>query len=258
VAGAAVLGAFVAGCSRGDPSAVPAADGRAPREVELGEQEWLACTDPHRMQEFLQGRASDRKLRLFAVACCRSVWPLLSDPASRTAVEVAERFADGAASQREMDEAGDAAGDAPWPAIRAGNPYAECVAHAAIWATATDAGTAAEVASGFARGCNQDNRRPDGTCIATHPEEERRQALLLRDIMGNPFRPARVEPAWRSAQVLALARSIYDGHAFARMPELATALETAGCGDQAVLTHCRGPGPHARGCWVLDLLLGKA
>jgi hypothetical protein len=257
VAGAGILGALLTGCSRSIPSSTLEGDQRTPEEAKMGEQEWLACTDPQKMLDFLLGQVSDRKLRLFAVACCRSVWHLLNGPSARNGVEVAERFADGAASLQEMAAAGDAAGDAPWPAIRAGNPYAECVAHAAIWATATDATTAAHVASRFARGCDQDKKRPDGTAIATHPEEERRQTHLLRDIVGNPFRSVRINPAWRSAEVLALAQGIYDERAFAKMPELATELEKVDCSDAVLLTHCRDRGPHARGCWVLDLLLGK-
>jgi hypothetical protein len=84
------------------------------------------------------------------------------------------------------------------------------------------------------------------------------QAALLRDIFGNPFRPAALDPAWRTGTVLALARGIYEDRAFDRMPILADALQDAGCTDEDVLGHCRGPGPHVRGCWVVDLVLGKS
>jgi hypothetical protein len=80
---------------------------------------------------------------------------------------------------------------------------------------------------------------------------------LIRDIFGNPLHPTAVDPTWLTTNVVALAQAIYDERAFERMPILADALEDAGCTNDVVLAHCRGPGPHARGCWVVDLLLGK-
>jgi hypothetical protein len=88
--------------------------------------------------------------------------------------------------------------------------------------------------------------------------EQRYQADLLRDIFGNPFRPVAVDPAWRTSAVVALATGIYDERAFDRMPILADALEDAGCDNDDILDHCRGPNPHVRGCWVVDLPLGKS
>jgi len=91
------------------------------------------------------------------------------------------------------------------------------------------------------------------------PESERAaQAILLRDIFGNPFHPVAFDPAWRTEAVVGLARGAYEDRAFDRLPVLADALEDAGCADAAVLAHCRGPGPHVRGCWVVDLVLGKS
>src|SRR5215471_14910045 len=76
----------------------------------MTEQEWLACTHPTPMLEFVRDKATDRKLRLFAVACCRRIWRVLTDERSRKAVEAAEQFADGLLGEREMWEAGWAAG----------------------------------------------------------------------------------------------------------------------------------------------------
>jgi hypothetical protein len=87
------------------------------------------------------------------------------------------------------------------------------------------------------------------------------QCALLRDVAGNPFRPARVDPswlAWHEATVPRLAQVIYGEHAFDRLPILADALEEAGCADGWLLDHLRGKGPHARGCWAVDLLTGRA
>ena len=80
----------------------------------------------------------------------------------------------------------------------------------------------------------------------------------LRDIFGNPFRPVAVDPTWLTSTAVALARGIYDDRAFDRLPILADALQDAGCENADVLDHCRGPGPHVRGCWVVDLVLGKS
>src|SRR5215204_5135144 len=81
---------------------------------------------------------------------------------------------------------------------------------------------------------------------------------LPRDLCGNPFRPVSPDPGWRTSTVLSLAQGVYRDRAFDRMPVLADALEDAGCSEEAILAHCRRwPGPHARGCWVIDLLLGK-
>lgn len=84
------------------------------------------------------------------------------------------------------------------------------------------------------------------------------QAGLLRELFGNPFRPESFDPSWRTPEVVALAGTIYEGRAFDRLPVLADALEHAGCTDPEVLRHCRGGGPHVRGCWVLDLAVAKA
>jgi hypothetical protein len=88
-----------------------------------------------------------------------------------------------------------------------------------------------------------------------------RLCALLRDIFGLlPYRPVALDRTWltwRDGTISKLAQAIYDERAFDRLPILADALVDAGCTDEAILGHCRGPGPHIRGCWVVDLLLGK-
>ncbi len=93
--------------------------------------------------------------------------------------------------------------------------------------------------------------------IEARRTEEIGQAHLIRDIFGNPFRPAVIDPAWLSSNAVALARTIYEERAFDRMPELADGLDAAGCHDAEILGHCRQAGPHVRGCWVVDLILGQ-
>jgi hypothetical protein len=94
--------------------------------------------------------------------------------------------------------------------------------------------------------------------VADFVAEHQEQVRLLHDITGNPFRPVAVDPAWLTSTVVSLAEGIYAERAFDRLPILADALQDAGCDSADILDHCRGPGPHARGCWVLDLLLGKS
>src|SRR5262249_12788383 len=95
---------------------------------------------------------------------------------------------------------------------------------------------------------------------AAHSEDESPEFVhthLLRDIVGNPFRPVAVDSRWQPSTVLALAGGIYEDRAFDRLPILADALQDAGCENPDILTHLRDDGPHVRGCWALDLILGK-
>jgi hypothetical protein len=99
---------------------------------------------------------------------------------------------------------------------------------------------------------------------AGHAAETQAQVLLAREVFANPFRPVRFEHAWRSPAALTVAQAAYDERILppgeldpARLAVLADALEEAGCTDAPILAHLRGPGPHVRGCWALDLILGK-
>jgi hypothetical protein len=94
--------------------------------------------------------------------------------------------------------------------------------------------------------------------IGSGESEQAALVALIRDIFGNPFRPP-VEffPEWRTDTVIAIARTMYASRDFSGMPILADALQDAGCDSEDILTHCRGGGPHVRGCWVVDLVLEK-
>jgi hypothetical protein len=92
---------------------------------------------------------------------------------------------------------------------------------------------------------------------AARDAEQVAQGELLQDILGPASRPA-IDPRWLTSTVVTLARTIYDDRAFDRLPVLADALEEAGCDDPDILSHCRGGGHHVRGCWVVDLVLGKS
>jgi hypothetical protein len=214
----------------------------------MTEAEWLTSTDPESMLSYhLRGVTSDRRLRLFAVACCRRIWHLFSDPRSRTAVEVAEKYADGSATEVELDRAYEEADGAHKAAFAAKGKGAACLEWAAQFAADRVAFFAARRASGFARRWTENGGAA--------------QADLLREMVMNEFRPVTVDPlwlAWNDAAIPRLAGGIYHDRAFDRLPVLADALEDAGCDNADMLAHCRGPGPHVRGCWVVDLLLGKS
>jgi hypothetical protein len=208
----------------------------------MTEAEWLTWKHPARLLEHLRGEAGKRKLRLFACACCRRVIQLMPDPRSHRALDVAERVADGSAGAAEWERASASLRD---------------VEHDhASWALTFDAFIAAERGAAFTAHAAQAATRP-----ALRPEarraEEAVQADLVRDIFGNPFRREAPGPNWLTSDVQALARGIYESRDFSAMPILADALQDADCDSEDVLAHCRGPGPHVRGCWVVDLLLGK-
>jgi hypothetical protein len=144
------------------------------------ELEWLACTDPTPMLEFLDRKPGDRKLLLWAIGCSERISALHRDRSRYDAPAMQKRLA----------------------------------------------------------------------------EEPAAQSTLLRCIFGNPFRPVTFDPAWIIPNVTTLAHIIYKQRAFDRMPDLADSLELAGCMNEDILSHCR-VGNHVRGCWVVDLALGK-
>ena len=208
----------------------------------LNESDWLAAGDPPAMLRFVRRRATDRKLRLFACACCRRVWDTLPDHECRAAVVAAERFADLEATRAEMAAA--AARVTTWRPWQI--PYR---AAAAAWHAAADipAGDAAHYAAYHSAEADE------------APHEAVRLALggLLKDVFGNPFRPVAFDPRWRSDPAVALASGMYSDRAFDCLPILADALEEAGCDHSDLLAHCRDYGPHVRGCWVIDQVLGR-
>jgi hypothetical protein len=216
----------------------------------MTEADWLTATDPTPMLEYVRGKASERKLRLLGVAIARAGWDQLEDDRSRRAVEMAEAFADGLVGTSALEAVVSDAWDVRDELWDAGPD----VHDVQLWLAQTAAFVAAvyEWRNSFSRpGPWGYDDYPFGRPAPTHCD-------LLRDIFGNPFRPVALDPAWRTEAVVGLASGIYADRAFDRLPVLADALEDAGCADADMLSHCRGPGPHVRGCWVVDLLLGKS
>jgi hypothetical protein len=227
----------------------------------MTEEDWLACTDPDKMLEFLGDKSSVRKLRLFTVACARLIWEKITWEFLRKAVETAERYADGWASVEELDKT------EMFGIVTPGHRHYH---EAHEWLL--DA---------------SEHFETYGACLATTYSSRNLKVLLrmygwragtrltgpyqpslLRDICGSlPFRPVSLNPSWltwKDGTIPKLAQTIYEdrelptGHLdLDRLAILSDALEDAGCNNPDILGHCRGPGPHVRGCWVVDLILGK-
>jgi hypothetical protein len=188
----------------------------------MDETEWLACTDAWAMIQWLATRGSDRKLRV-------------TDRKIRLHLCACFRRAWDTLDEGRRNE------------VRVMERFADGQA------TAEELRAAVVVdppGPGF-----------HGRPVVPNPWDNDPGCVLLRDMVGPlPFRPVTIDPKWLSwnyGTIPAIARRIYDERAFHDLPILADALEDAGCTDQGILSHCRGDGPHARGCWVVDLILGR-
>jgi len=262
----------------------------------MTEAEWLAYTHPGPMLEFLKGKASNRKLRLFAVGCCRRIWHLLVDEKSQMAVEVSERFADGIATSEQMSVAHAEAeavctrateqcdavvlssgllfteeneGEIPylfpaeWSQLFSTSSagYVTCKDHldSAMFSSEStaDAISAAACATSVDSSTSRPRNSGEGVWRRIEAAERASQSDMLRDIFSNPFLPITLDPTWLNPKLKTLAQAIYDERAYGGMPVLADALEEAGCTNADILNHCRQPETHVRGCWVVDLILGK-
>ncbi|OAI50769.1 hypothetical protein AYO44_17525 [Planctomycetaceae bacterium SCGC AG-212-F19] len=207
----------------------------------MTEADWLACTDPQKMLEFLRGKASDRKLRLFAVACCREFVNFPSHGLDPKPIELGERCADGLATDADRTAAFESI------QMQKENAVFEQQFERAAWLLAIQSMVFTNIWDGI-------GYTPGWSTPAWHYPKK---CHLLRDIFVSLFHAVTIERLWLTSNVVALAETIYDERAFERMPILADALEDAGCTNAEVLNHCRSGGEHVRGCWVVDLVLGK-
>jgi hypothetical protein len=222
----------------------------------MTEPEWLAATDILRLlSESYARESSIRKWRMFAISCCRSVWAHLSEWARQSLV-ILENVAGGELPDSARAERSKTA------------PQPQSYADRAVWKAIRPG----KEARAFAR---YDIPRHILSAAGPHDGDPGREAVrkiladAARDIFGNPFRTSRLtfDPAWRSgndAASLILAQSAYNEHSLpageldpARLAVLSDALEESSCTDDEILGHLRSPGPHVRGCWALDLVLGK-
>lgn len=231
----------------------------------MTEQEWLtAATEPWKMIDFARGAARQRKFRLFTCACCRQVLNPFAPVLAERAVSVAEAFADGGISAAALSQVIEAVAVASLAARDAdganGTGYLSYLLGACRLACELDneaqAAQNATLAAARAAGdvpwhATEEVQPPE------YAAELASQTDLMRDIFGNPFQSVGIELEWLTETVLALARQMYEAREFSAMSILADALQDAGCDDEDILGHCRLPREHARGCWVVDLLLGK-
>lgn len=238
----------------------------------MTEAEWLTCTTPTEMFAVLGERLTERTCRLFGCCCCQGIRSLLTDERSQRALEVAERFADGNADKDELEEARRNARAAiryvaglSYPssydrrvAKRSAEAAAELVGKSVRKVVVSISNAVLEASSEAA---GQEGSRSGAYAMfrSTKLQTDRAwHSQLIREIFGNPFRPVTLEPSWLTSTVVSLARQIYESRDFSAMPILADALQDAGCDNENILNHCRGGSGHVRGCFVVDLLLGKS
>jgi hypothetical protein len=203
----------------------------------MAEDDWLSTTNPGAMLTFLVNKTTNRKLRLFACGCSWLWWKSLGD-SHRTILAIGERYADGLASSEEIEH-GRRLARQSGPAL------------AAMMLVVIE-----DIVRAILPAFNHE--------YDLRVEDRRKYCNLLQEIVGNPFCPLSLEPSWQTPTVRALAQAAYDRASSLtgtietdRLSVLADALEDAGCADPVILEHLRGPGPHYRGCFVIDAILNK-
>lgn len=207
----------------------------------MTEAEWLAGDDPLQMLAYMDADPAERRPLLLLGACLRRVWDVLP-VTCRDWAEKTEAVAEGSLDLLALNE--------EWEEVEM------------FLATHDDVGRCYAVVNIAAAAWHVRLEYEEGD--HSWRAERKEQAGLVRDLFGSPFRPVRLAPAFRTTSIQSLAQAAYDerqlpsGHLDpARLAVLSDALEEAGCTDGAILTHLRSPGPHVRGCWALDLALGK-
>ncbi len=200
----------------------------------MTEAEWMACAEPRLLLDYHRMKKAPRRLRLLAAACVRLTVTADAPALASQVIDVVERHADGLALRAEFL----AARKAVRNAIKDGTEAPSVLALRNLTndemegMTVTISNLSARIGSS---GCG-----------------------LIRCVFGNPFRPVAFSPSWRTDTAVALAQQMYESREFGTMPILADALQDAGCDSEDILTHCRDANqPHVRGCWVVDLVLGK-
>jgi hypothetical protein len=235
----------------------------------MTEDEWHNGVDTHRMLSHVKRQhrdaldrmqrrleraaveAMDRRIQLFLVACCRRIQHLFTCEWQRFALDMAEEYTPVTEGPYRRDLV--SLSEQFREQLESVDPEVHLAVHTAVLphelSEATDH-LLRRVSGLLGQGKHLQARK-------NNPMAEVEYAEFLRDIFGNPFRPVVFDSAWRTSAAVAVASQMYDSRDFTAMPILADALQDAGCENADILTHCRGPGPHARGCWVVDHILGK-
>ena len=233
-------------------------------------KEWDRARKIAKMLAVLQVASNDRKIRLFAIACCRQVPEWSDDKRILRALGAAEQFANGELTEDELRKqfvVVHRAHNALLNSVRGLNTKKKraeslillsCMS-LLIPSPPREKPTAEiqSVVGGLIGDFDDEAEAALGAAVVT-----RFQILfpqLLRDIFGNPFRSVAFSSERRTDTAITLASQMYESREFSAMPILADALQDAGCTNEDILSHCRDPKQvHVRGCWVVDLVLGKA
>ena len=214
----------------------------------MGPKDWECCTQVDVMLKALDRKEHRRRWVLFNCACCRRVWGRVPEGACREYVEAAERYALGTGLKKDL-------------APLRGRVH-EAFNNSLRWPDRASAAQAAMMVTNTTRFCAWKAASAAGEKgRVAHRRERHAQADLLREVMGNLYRAVAVEPAWltwNGGAVPKMAQAVLAEARFSDLPILADALQEAGCEEAELLGHLRGPGPHVRGCWAVDLLLGKS
>jgi hypothetical protein len=236
------------------------------RTIDRPLERWQRSKNPWTLAQLVKQRGVEgkRKFRLVVVACCRRAWRKLKTE-QRRALEVVERYADGNARYTEMRLA---VQGMRIPGYRS-QPLLVEAARRDAWSGVPEViGDLLGVLWSGEPGDLEENRRRAGGGYWENEDDWRRECAafchVVRDCFADVFRPVSLRPSWRSPTVLGLAQAAYEHRDLpagtlkaARLGILADALEETGCDNRVVLEHLRGAGPHVRGCWLVDRILGK-
>ena len=239
----------------------------------MDEAEWATWTDPETILDYIRGPtssmnrpfvATNRQLILWACACCRRIGHLFHEVGCLNAILAAEAFADGELTYKDLRAV--SKDGSKW---HSETMYATGEVSVRSLVTQSCSHLVEGVDSAF-DGMDtpflvpaDDATRWAVAAIWEHAgkraadREKITQCSILRDILGNPFRPVQCPAEWKTFAVTALANEIYDDRRFSNLPAIATALIEAGCDNDDVLSHCRSEELHVRGCWVVDMFLQR-
>lgn len=203
-------------------------------------------SDVLRLVDYLRSeRNCQRKALLALCALCRNTWNHIAFECNWRALEASEDYADGLITQEVLKEHWRNTRFEPllyceWVCAAAGPAYAQ-----GHWKPMSEQDHAALVAF--------HSTLTDEVRLRWCREE----LMMALDVLDFAFRSFAFSPHWRTDTVMVLARTMYESRDFNSMPILADALQDAECDNDDILNHCRGSGPHVRGCWVVDNILSK-